>query len=418
MPRLFAVNRFYWPDESATSQLLNDLLSLLAVDGWAVHTVAANRTRDGQRLPRREARDGVIIHRAWATRFGQHSILLRLLDYFTFCVSATLVLMFLTRRGDTLLVKTDPPLMSVPMALVARLRQVRLVIWQQDLFPEIAEAVGVLPRRTLIGGAARLLRNWAARHAETNVVISDSMAELLRAEGLRPQDIVTIPNWCDERLRPVSPEENPLRRRWGLGGKVVIGYSGTLGRAHLGGRIAELVQRTADIPDLVWVFIGGGVGMRAIEALEDERNRGKLIVLPAQSREDLSYSLSVPDIHLISLASDCEGLMMPSKFYGVLAVGRPILNLGAAEGVVARETGRHGIGVTISPDEPERWRAVVEKLVRDGSARAEMSHRAVAAHRKHYNSHTRLRQWRAVVDGKSCARAGLGSVSGSSTSLG
>ena len=141
--RVVFVNRYYWPDHSATAQMLTDLATGLAARGWAV-TVIASRLRydGGAPLPPREQRDGVAIHRVATTRFGRGALLGRAIDYASFYLTASLAAWRLLGRGDIVVAKTDPPLLQIPLGLVARLRGARQVNWMQDVYPELAAALG------------------------------------------------------------------------------------------------------------------------------------------------------------------------------------------------------------------------------------------------------------------------------------
>ena len=109
------INRFFYPDHSATSQLLSDLAFHLAEGGHRVCVVASRQRYDdpGARLASRETVEGVGVYRVWTSRFGRRFLPGRAVDYLTFYLSATFRLWWLARRGDVVVVKTDPPLVSV-----------------------------------------------------------------------------------------------------------------------------------------------------------------------------------------------------------------------------------------------------------------------------------------------------------------
>jgi hypothetical protein len=358
-PHLIAVNRFYWPDCSATGQLLTDVCEHAAANGFRV-TVVTGRTRydAAECFAAREQRAGVEIRRVWATGLGRDGTPGRLIDYLTFALSAFLALLAIARRGDVILAKTDPPLLSVPVWIAARLRGARGVNWLQDLFPEVADQLGMTWVRGPVGRLLRLLRDRSLAAAETNVVICESMGDLVAARGARRGQLRVIPNWPDPGIRPVAREGNRLRTQWGLADRFVIGYSGNLGRPHAAGAVAELIRRTAGLERISWLFIGGGSGHRTVRAAAEQA--GVPIVFQGyQPRERLSESLSVPDLHLVSLDPACEGLLMPSKLYGVMAAGRPILALGDPHGAVATEVRRGVMGVALDIAAPDAWLATV-----------------------------------------------------------
>src|SRR5690606_29000430 len=156
-PRVVFLNRFFYPDLSATSQMLSDLAFGLAERGFDVQVITSRLCYDdpSARFPARETIRGVRVHRIWTSGFGRHNLWGRGIDYLSFYVSALRACRRTLKPGDILVAKTDPPMISVVGALAARLRGARLVNWLQDLFPEVAAAAGI---RTAQGGTGRILR--------------------------------------------------------------------------------------------------------------------------------------------------------------------------------------------------------------------------------------------------------------------
>lgn len=382
--RLLVVNRFFHPDTSATSQLLTDLVEALASRGFAV-TVLAGRhgyLNTGTVLPARAAHTGIAVRRLRHTGFGRFSLAGRTLDGATFAAVAFLALLVRARPGDLILAKTDPPLISVLAWLAARLTGARLVNWCQDLFPETAAAMGLGLARGPVGTALRAVRNASLRGAETNVALSPGMAARLAGQGVPRARITVIPNWADGALiRPLAPERNPLRAAWGLGDRFVIGYSGNLGRAHAIAPVIELITLLAPEPNLVFLFIGAGAGYRALGAAIADRRLENVVLRPYQERARLHHSLTVPDLHLVTLQPEWEGLVMPSKLYGVLAAGRPVVFIGDPQGDTGRIVGA-GLGLVAPPDGIPALAGQIRALRRDPARLARLG----AAARRAYDA--------------------------------
>ena len=300
--KIVFINRFFSPDHSATSQLLTDLAFHLAKAGVSVHVITSRQVYDDPTasLQSQEFLQGVRVTRVWTTRFGRQHLLGRTSDYLTFYLGAAWSLFALVKPGDIVVAKTDPPLISVVAAMVAKIRRAKLINWIQDLFPEVAEALGIggIGR---IEGLLRSVRNWSLRTAYKNVVIGNRMATKLTEEGIQSDTIQVIHNWADgQNIYAVARENNQLRLEWNLRDKFVVGYSGNLGRAHEFDTIldaAEILKSTAGI---VFLFIGGGAQRDEID--EEARRRGlaNIIFKPYQPREQLTLSLTVPDIHPVS----------------------------------------------------------------------------------------------------------------------
>jgi hypothetical protein len=312
------------------------------------------------------------VRRLRHTGFGRFSLPGRSLDGATFAAVAFLALLARARPGDLILAKTDPPLISVLAWLAACLTGARLVNWCQDLFPETAAAMGIGCARGAPGRALRALRNASLRGAEMNVALSEGMAARLVDQGVPRARLAVIPNWADgELIRPLAPERNPLRAAWGLGERFVIGYSGNLGCAHAVEPVVELMTLLRDEPGLVFLFIGAGSGYRSLRGAIAARGLENAVFRPYQERAELPFSLTAPDLHPITLRPEWEGLVMPSKLYGALAAGRPLVFIGDPDGDVARVV-RGGLGLVARPDRMPALAAQLRALQRDPARLAQI----------------------------------------------
>ncbi len=338
--KLIFVNRFFYPDHSATAQMLTDLAFDLADMGWPVHVVTSRLRYDDPTadLPAVECQHGVHIHRVWTPRFGRSSLIGRLFDYAGFYLMATRQLWQTTARGDMVIAKTDPPLISVPAAWVARRRDAKLINWLQDLFPEVARAAGIRGLSGRIYILLKKLRNRSLAGATANVAIGRRMREILLAAGSPADRVHIIPNWADgEAIRPIPQAQNTLRDAWGLEGKFVVGYSGNMGRTHEFDTMLDAAERLLDQLDICFLFIGAGAQKGHVEAEVAKRQLSNVVFKPYQPRDQLHLSLSCADAHIAVLRPEFEGLVLPSKIYGILAAGRPLLFIGDPEGDTATE---------------------------------------------------------------------------------
>lgn len=375
MKKIIFINRFFYPDYSATSQLLSDLAFRLKGDSSQTHVITSRQRYDKPKavLPPEEILQDVHVHRVWTTRFGRYNSYGRAIDYLSFYVTSMLCLLRLTGRGDIVVVKTDPPMILVFAAIVTKLKSAHLVNWMQDLFPEIAERLGIKFIRGPFYSAFKWARNWGLNIARQNIVIGEKMAEYLCNEGIPDEKITIIDNWVDEeQVKPIAPNENGLRKEWGLVGKYVVGYSGNLGRAHDFSTILDAAELLKD-DDITFIFIGGGVKLESAKIQSRERGLDRVLFKPYQPRERLSESLSVPDVHLISLNPALEGLIVPSKFYGVVSVSRPIIFIGDNDGEIALKLKKHQCGITIKEGDAVALGSAIKNLLNNSSFREQLS---------------------------------------------
>ncbi len=379
--------------------MVSDLAFALGARGESVWVITSRQRYEQPRehLRSRERIRGVEVRRIWTTRFGRVRLLGRAVDYLSFYWSAFFALLILARAGDVIVAKTDPPLISVVAWFAARLRGARLVNWLQDLFPEVAEELGVL-RGTLWVSPLVRLRDRSLRAAQTNVVLGERMRQRLIAHGIAPDSLRVIPNWADGgQIHPVTPEENALRESWGVAGKFVVGYSGNLGRAHEFDTMLGAMKRFRGDDRVVFVLIGGGVGMAALARAVAAAGLPNVRFFPYQPRERLSESLSVADVHLISLRPQLEGLIVPSKIYGILAAGRPTVFIGDADGEVARLIAECRVGFTVPVGGVERLAECLRWLKDDPSLAEKMGRRARVCFERRYDVRHGVDCWHDVL---------------------
>lgn len=403
------LNRYFFPDHSATSQLATDLAVDLAADGFEVTAITSRQRYDDPlaRLALEQVHAQVRIRRVGTTRFGRKNLIGRALDYLSFFLAASFALWREARRGAVVIAMTDPPLLGVPALAIARLRGAHCVNWLQDVFPEVAEGLGVVRSRAL-AEIFRCLRNWSLRHSAATVVIGDQMGALVAPLCRLPP--VLIPNWAMEESSEangtVASDENtgsnPLRAAWGLGSAFIVGYSGNMGRAH---RLNELIDAASTLrshPDLRFVLIGDGAQRAGLEVRVQSLGLTNVMFRPYQSREHLRESLSLPDIHIVSLDERLEGLIVPSKFVGVIAMGRPVLWIGAADGEIGSLVRTSGCGVNVLSDDTEALTHILRELLDDhasGGVRLQaMERQARALWRERFMRRDALNAWAAVIN--------------------
>jgi colanic acid biosynthesis glycosyl transferase WcaI len=338
------------------------------------------------------------VHRVASTAFGRAALIGRSIDYVSFYRSVRRCLDELVRPGDIVIAKTDPPLMSVVARPVARRNGARLVNWLQDIYPETAVELGVPFMRGPVAASLAALRNATLREATATVVVGELMGRKVEALGAPAERIHVIPNWCnDEDI--VAAADNPLRRQWDLADKFVLGYSGNLGRAHEFATVLAAAERLRNEPRVAFLMIGGGKRFDELSAAVRARGlAGAFRFLPYQARTLLSYSLGAANAHWVSLDPRLEGLMVPSKFYGIAAAGKPIIIIGDPNGELGRLVQRNACGFAIALGDSEALTATLRQLLNAPQTVSEMGARARQMLDAHFTRRQGLARWRRLLD--------------------
>lgn len=398
--KIVFLNRYFYPDHSATSLLLMDLALFLASQGRKVQVITSRQRYDepAALLQPREVVHGVEIWRVWTSRFGRVSLPGRAFDYLTFYFSTLFALLITVSRGDIVVAKTDPPLLSLVAAPVAWLKGARLVNWLQDVFPEIAGAVGLGWTRGWVGRFLARLRDGTLRSASVNVVPGSAVRRYLISRGIAEEKVRVIANWADgDLIHPVRQEDNHLRREWGLEGKFVVGYSGNMGRVHEFETILGAAESLKGDNSVIFLFIGDGAQKKWLEDEVSHRGLVNVRFLPYQPTDRLAESLSAPDVHLVSLRPEVEGLAVPSKFYGIAAAGRPTLFVGDQDGEIGHLIREAQCGIAIGVGDGFGLVAVIDLLRSDSSVYKRYCENARRVFEERFEKRIALAAWGAVL---------------------
>lgn len=415
--RLIFVNRFFYPDESATSLMLSDLVFGLPRFNRQVITSRSHYAGAKANREKPEMIKGVAVHRMPSAPFSQNSMLGKVFNFLVFYVMSFCAVLKQARRGDKVICLTDPPLGNLVCIVAAKLKGAQLINWVQDIYPETATRLGVGSASNPLVWLITRLRDFAWHAADANVVIGGQMKAFVQGKNPRGKVPLTIQNWTDEeQLAPLSIAENTLRRDWGYEPRdCVVGYSGNLGRAHDYKTMSAVIRKAADAGSnrLRFLFIGGGMGLEKLKSRTSDLTT--IAIQPYQPRSDLRRSLSIPDIHWLSLAPQLEGLIVPSKFYGAAAVGRPIIFIGDPKGEVAELIGRAQCGQAFRPDDVEGLTEYLLELEQSATLRSNLGRNARSYVEAELRRETRIDEWRQLLASNLDHRQNSGTQEGSAT---
>lgn len=372
--RVLLINQYYWPDRASTAQHLTDLAESLASQGHECHVLCSKGGYQADRstVPAREVRNDVHIHRVGATALGRRSFLRRMTDYLSFHAGA-LVRSFSLPRCDVVVTLTTPPIIGLIGVLLARLKGTKHVYWSMDLHPDAGLALGVLSPRNPLIKALAWLSDAVYRAADRVVVLGPYMADRIAAKKVRPNRIEMVPVWSRrDEIEPVPREANPLRAAMGLQDRFVVMYSGNMGLAHAFEDILEAARRLRHREDILFLFVGDGPRRREVIAAKEAHALENVRLLDYFPREQLRFSLSLADVHLMSMRREAAGIVVPCKLYGAMASGRPALFIGPEHCETADTIRQSGCGHTIRLGDADRLVESIEALAADRAAAERM----------------------------------------------
>jgi colanic acid biosynthesis glycosyl transferase WcaI len=356
-PRLLVFNQYYWPGVEATAHLLSDLCAALA-DEFEITVVTGTLARPP--APRgRAAHEGVDIVRVRSTSYDRNRLGQRALNYVTYLAGA-LAAGLRQERPDVVLCMTDPPLVADVGLVVGRRFRSPLVVISQDVFPEAALALRRL-ENPVVAGLLRALVAAYLRRADRLVAIGETMRGRLVAKGADPDRIRVIPNWVDTHELTPRAQDNDWAREHGLAGKFVVMHSGNVGYAQDLDALVHASALLGDLDDLAVAIVGGGARRHELEKLAQSLHVGTVTFLDYQPREALPLSLSAAHVHVVGLVKGLSGYVVPSRLYGILAVGRPVIVAADDDSETARLVREIGCGVVLPPHRPDLLAAAIRE---------------------------------------------------------
>jgi colanic acid biosynthesis glycosyl transferase WcaI len=362
--KLLLINQHYPPDPGATGRLTAQLAERLARNGHEVTVLTGRPTYEeakGLPAPREEVRGSVRVIRLplLARRKGPIG---RALHYLSFAVSLLAGGLFVPRPHVIHAYSSTPIFGGVAALLLARLKRCPLVYGVNDVYPEMAIALGVL-REGPLARLGRGLETIAWRGAARLVLIGERLREVALARGIPAARLAIIPNWADaNRIAPI--ERSVFRREWGIeDDEFLVEYAGNFGRSQGLETVLEaarIVERATS--QVRFVFVGGG---SAAEVEEWTAAVPRLKVLPFQPEERLSEVLSAADLSLVPLRRGLGRYCVPSKIYSILASGRPVGAVVDRDNDVARIVEEIDCGFRVDPDDPESLAREILRLAGD-----------------------------------------------------
>ncbi len=351
MSTILFINQYYWPDEAATAQLLTDLAEHLASHGHQV-TVVCGRSRYAcaERLKSGvfEHR-GVRIHRVGGTDIWRWNLGGRLLDASTFLSAAKLCLRRLPPH-EVVIPMSSPPLVARIAIPYCRKHGAMMLYWAQDIYPEIAEKLGAIQNKALLmllRARARSIYRAAKRIVVPGLDMGKTLEEYKHARG----KLLVVPNWADlAKITAMPVQQNQFRWQQGWQKDRVLMYSGNIGPAHDVDTMLDLAKQLDQVvPGFHLVLAGPARRHKPI--FERARSMGivRVTLFTHQPRETLGGFLGAADAHIVSQKPEVDGLLIPSKFYGIVAAGRPVIFIGSKTSEIGKLVVNAQLGAVITP---------------------------------------------------------------------
>lgn len=386
--------QLFYPELVSTGQTLTELGEALTELGVDVEVCCGPPTilREAKKIPKDSIYQGIRIHRVWGTRFPKLSTAGKIINQVTYAASTFFYLLF--RQIDRpVLVVTNPPFLGVVCAILKKVKKLRFIYLAFDVYPDTAINLGIIKKNGILARLWESCNKLVFASCDAFIVIGRCMAEVIRGKmgGENTNKIEgkehIIHVWADDRnIRPLPKEKSEKYiKKWCLHGKFVLGYSGNMGRFHEMETIAEAAKALRYNDDIRFIFIGEGYKKKWLQEFVEKNQLGNCIIDTYVPREDLPEVLNLFDLGLVSLSPGQEGLSVPSKSFGLMAAGVPVVAVMSSASEIARIIEEESCGVVIPPGDQDALVEAIQSLFQNRETLDRMGKSAREAIDKKYS---------------------------------
>lgn len=373
------INQFFHPDLDADAQFAYDLAKGIVERGQNVHVICQRGFKDvdsvQEILKKKEVVNGIEIHRL-PDAFSNKTLFQKFLRHSLFYISLIIELLINTSRNSRIFVISNPPYNGFITAILKAFINYRYLFALKDVYPDIMSSYGIIEKNGLIYRFLDWAVKIAYRYADRIFSLGPYMSKRIRNKGVREDKIVEIPNWGFDGLYPIKRENNPLLSEMGLKDKFIILYSGNHGYGHEFDTVLEGAKRMSrEFDDIFFVFIGGGSRFKEVQSFKDKNPDANILTFDYLPFEKLNYGLNLAHISLITMREGWEGVIVPSKIYGIMAIGSPIVYIGS-DGDTSWTIEKHNCGFIIQNGSVDKFIERIKEFYQNEELRREMGKNA------------------------------------------
>jgi putative colanic acid biosynthesis glycosyltransferase WcaI len=386
--RILLLNLYYPPDTSATAKMAETVVNALARENAV--TILCGRPsydpieRRAWRLFQTEENGNVRIVRVGSTAFPRFDMKKRVLNYLSY--TALMIPRALFAPCDAVLAMTDPPFQGITGALVALLKRKPYFYNIRDMYPDMAVG-GSIVGPGLLARVWEWLHRWALRQATKVIVLGEDMRNRMLGKGVRPDQIEIVRDGAEivpANAQPAQPaqqiqdaqlDDEVIRAIRGDFAFVLM-HAGNIGFYGAWETLIAAARQLAD-DGIGLVFVGEGAQRAQLQSVA--QGAPNIRFLPFFPGSKIPSVLAAADAHLITVKRGLEGVVVPSKMYGILAAGRPIVAVAPRETDAAALGEELGFSVSADPDNPNQVAKLIRELAGDPARIARMREAALAA---------------------------------------
>ena len=395
------ISQFFYPDIDSDAQFSYDLARGLVERGTRVCVICQRGlkdvSKDRKKLKKRENINGIDIHRL-PDAFSNKTLLQKLLRHSLFYLALFYKLINSTSRDSLLLVISAPPYNGFLAALTKIFKNHRYFYAIKDVYPDVMVSNNLIENGELIYRFLNIATKVSYRYADRVFSLGPYMTERIRKKVTDNNKIVEIPNWGFEELYPMPKKDNPLIEELNLKDKFIVLYSGNHGYGHEFDTLLSSAKRLSkEYDDIYFIFIGGGVRFNEIQEFKDNNPDSHILTFDYLPIERLNYGLNLADVSIITMRDNWEGIMVPSKTYGIMAVGSPIVYIGP-ESDISLTVKKFNCGFNVKNGNVDEFVKRIKELYHNKELRNSLGERARKGFEKEYTKSKIMERYTSAME--------------------
>ena len=374
---LLIITQFYPPDYAATGQLIEELANHLGEKNVQVKvfTGQPGYAFEKKQASNLEIQDNVQIQRTRITKIWSQRIRGKTLNGLIFTFRSALYLLKNARQNDVVLLTTAPPFLLVIGYLASLLFKIDYVCLVYDLYPDAVIELKLISENSFIAKLWNRINAVVWGKSKKVVVLSETMKKRIVAKHPSlAEKVCVVHNWADaDWIKPLAKQNNWFAGQHKINEKFTVLYSGNLGLCHDLDTILGAIKLLKDKP-VQFVFIGAGAKHEICRQTVADLDLNNCIFLPYQDRSNLPYSLTACDLALVTIAPGLEGVVAPSKVYGIMAAGKAIAAVCEPYSYLRELIDNANCGAYFNNNHSEDLANFIMKLADDSELAAQMGH--------------------------------------------
>lgn len=351
MMKTWLISELFYPEETGTGYFMTQIADKIAED-TEVNVICAPFNYETEIYKANYAiSERVKIHRVWMPKLNKNKLFSRIIRMLFLTLSMGFKALFKIKKGDKVILVTNPASSLVFISLIRRLISFKYIIIVHDLFPENLVPANMIREGSLTYNILKKIFDYSYNSADHLIVVGADMKERIESKIKRPINISIIQNWADsDNIYPLNSVITDSYYKIDFAGKIVIQFAGNIGRVQGLEAFFEILKEINN-PNLVFVFLGEGAAKSALCETKKMHKLDQVYFFDALPRSEQCSFLNASSIGLVSLSSGMYGLGVPSKTYNIFSAGKPILFIGDSQSEISHYINENDVGWVFSWDQ-------------------------------------------------------------------